>query len=571
VGGRHAGDVVTAVIPEDLWEGEDFFAGQQDPTDLLPAAAVLAQALASQNEPERTTHARSLIPTLQDLGPAELQEYRDAIVDNTKVTKRDFDAILTHERKQRVARERSAEAQRRAAAVAVARSSRNCLPPPSDPMKVARSVLDNIEHSSGVPHVAWWRGDWYRWSGSHWIVWPDSAVDEYLYAATENATFVLNDKVERWSPTKDKVANLGHALGRGIVQRDPDLDADKVISCTNGVIDLSLGRLLAHTPKRFNLYTLPYAYDPDATCPQWLEFLESVLPGQEDGRQFLKEWFGYVISGRTDLQKMASLVGPPRCGKGTIARVMEALLGSESVASPTMEKMATQFGEQGLIGKTLAILADVRWNARAVGEAVPVLLAISGEDARDVPRKNRVDWHGKLDARFVLMSNDTPTFTDASGALAVRMIHIVFTESFLGREDPTLTERLLGELPGILNWAIEGLKSLQARGHFAQPKSGVELHEEVLRLSSPVTGFVEDRCELVTDAEEELDGLYEQFEGWSKKAGYNSIPLKEIFSRNLQSAFRGKVRVVRRTEDKVRKRFVIGLKCEHQPVWLGRS
>jgi putative DNA primase/helicase len=30
------------------------------------------------------------------------------------------------------------------------------------------------------------------------------------------------------------------------------------------------------------------------------------------------------------------------------------------------------------------------------------------------------------------------------------------TESFYGREDKALTEKLLTELPGILNWAIEG-------------------------------------------------------------------------------------------------------------------
>lgn len=551
-------------VDYDPWEGEDY--GTTAPTrrNLIPSLADLTSALSEQDEPQRSSYARALIPTLATLEPVETQEYRDTIAAATKVTKRDFDAIVTHERKRRTEQDETSAARRRAAALALIRASTNCLPSPADPLKVARAVLRHIDHSNGVAHVAWWRGDWYRWTGSHWAVWPDSAVDEYLYAITEEATYIAGEKVERWSPTRDKIANLGHALGRGAVQRDPEQNSDKAISCTNGVIDLATGTLLTHTPTRFNLHTLPYAYDPEAQCPQWLAFLGSVLPGQDDARQFLREWFGYVLSGRTDLQKIASLVGPPRCGKGTIARVMEALLGSDSVASPTMEKMATQFGEQGLIGKALAILADVRWNARAVGEAVPVLLAISGEDARDVPRKNRTDWHGKLDARFVLMSNDTPTFTDASGALAVRMIHIVFSESFVGREDTTLTGRLLGELPGILNWALDGLRTLTERGHFEPPACSLELHAEVVRMSSPVTGFVDDRCALDPEGEEELDGLYAQFEDWSKKAGYTSVPVKEIFSRNLQSAYRGKVRVDRRMEDRVRRRFVVGLRIEHR-------
>ncbi len=557
-------DAIAPPVDYDPWEGEEFNETGPARQALIPTLVDLADALSGQDEPQRSSYARALIPTLATLGPIEAQEYRDTIAARTKVTKRDFDAILTHERKRRAEQDEVAAAQRRANALAHARANANCLPSPADPLKVARAVLQHINHSDGVAHVAWWRGDWYQWTGSHWATWPDSGVDEYLYAMTEEATYISGEKVDRWAPTRDKIANLGHALGRGAVQRDPRLNSEKAISCTNGVIDPSTRTLLTHTPARFNLHTLPYAYDPTAECPQWIAFLESVLPGQDDARQFLREWFGYVLSGRTDLQKIASLVGPPRCGKGTIARILEALLGSESVAAPTMEKMATQFGEQGLIGKTLAILADIRWNARAVGEAVPVLLAISGEDARDVPRKNRTDWHGKLDARFVLMSNDTPTFTDASGALAVRMIHIVFSESFVGREDTTLTSRLLCELPGILNWALTGLRALTERGHFEPPACSLELHAEVVRMSSPVTGFVDDRCVLDPAGEEELDGLYAQFEDWSKKAGYVNPPVKEIFSRNLQSAYRGKVRVDRRMVDRNRRRFVIGLRIEHR-------
>lgn len=562
-GGDRVTDAIAPPIDYDPWDGEEF-ADTPPEAPLIPSLADLGQALAGQDEPQRSSYARALISALATLEPVEAQEYRDTIAGATKVTKRDFDAILTHARKQQAEKDRVMEARRRATAIALVRESDRCLPSPADPLKVARAVLRHIAHSDGIAHVAWWRGDWYRWTGSHWAVWPDSAVDEYLYAITEEATYIAGEKVERWAPTRDKIANLGHALGRGAVQRDPELDSEKAIACTNGVIDLVSSTLLPHTPTRFNLHCLPYAYDPEAACPQWLAFLDSVLPDQVDAHQFLREWFGYVLSGRTDLQKIASLVGPPRCGKGTIARVMEALLGSDSVASPTMEKMATQFGEQGLIGKSLAILADVRWNVRAVGEAVPVLLAISGEDARDVPRKNRTDWHGKLDARFVLMSNDTPTFTDASGALAIRMIHVVFGESFVGREDHTLTSRLLGELPGILNWALGGLRELIERGRFEPPQCSVDLHAEVVRISAPVTGFVDDRCTLKPDCEEELDDLYVQFEDWSKKAGYNNASVKEIFSRNLQSAYRGKIRVDRRMEGRVRRRYVVGIHVERR-------
>jgi hypothetical protein len=66
----------------------------------------------------------------------------------------------------------------------------------------------------------------------------------------------------------------------------------------------------------------------------------------------------------------------------------------------------------------------------------------------------------------MMLTNELPRLLDNSGALANRFIVLVLERSFYGREDPALANRLLGELPGILNWAMEGYRRLRARGHF---------------------------------------------------------------------------------------------------------
>ena len=98
------------------------------------------------------------------------------------------------------------------------------------------------------------------------------------------------------------------------------------------------------------------------------------------------------------------------------------------------------------------------------------ILAITGEDALTIDRKHRDQWNGYLETRFVLLTNELPRLTDASGALASRFITLILTESFYGREDLGLTDKLTSELPGILNWALKGLDRLQKRGHFVPPK-----------------------------------------------------------------------------------------------------
>ncbi len=71
----------------------------------------------------------------------------------------------------------------------------------------------------------------------------------------------------------------------------------------------------------------------------------------------------------------------------------------------------------------------------------------------------------------MLISNELPWLTDASGALVSRLVILRFTESFYGREDQGLFDRLVAELPGILLWAMEGWRRLRERGHFVQPKT----------------------------------------------------------------------------------------------------
>src|SRR6202023_2117735 len=90
------------------------------------------------------------------------------------------------------------------------------------------------------------------------------------------------------------------------------------------------------------------------------------------------------------------------------------------------------------------------------------LLAVSGEDTVTIDRKYKSTWTGRLQTRFILLSNELPRIADASGALANRFIVLMMTKTFIGNEDIELTAKLLRELPGILNWAIEGYRRLRA-------------------------------------------------------------------------------------------------------------
>jgi len=475
----------------------------------------------------RKAYCRSVIGSLGVLDAAQTGNWRDLLCGVGGLGRREFDAIMK-------------DAQREAVRSGRLASNPNAviLPSASDPMQVARELARRIKSTDNIAHLKRWRDNWYEWTGAHWQQTSDSSVQSWLYAQTEDALCEGASGLEKWKPNRSKIGDLAHALGVGVVYRDDNDESERYLACLNGVFDTKTLTLLPHSPARFNLYSVPFDYDHKAECPQWMTFLSQILPGDIQAQQCLQEWFGYVISGRTDLQKMLSLVGDKRSGKGTVSRILRRLIGADVVANPTLRTLSGDFGLEDLIGKSLAIMGDVRWEGRGTGGAVEALLGIIGEDAKTVHRKNQLSWHGQMDTRFMLMSNDSPQFSDASLALSGRMVHIHFKQSFFGREDTGLTERLYEEMPGILNWALEGLDRLNKRGRFAEADSSRGIRDEVEEIASPVRAFMVDHTEPAEGERVEIGTLYAVYSRWCAEQGQEHCLRLNTFSRAIRSSCR---------------------------------
>jgi putative DNA primase/helicase len=139
--------------------------------------------------------------------------------------------------------------------------------------------------------------------------------------------------------------------------------------------------------------------------------------------------------------------------------------------------------------------------------------------------------------RIFVLTNDPPRFNDDSGALASRFVVLEIGESFYGREDVNLKDKLLVERPGILNWALDGWNTLRLRKHFIQPESGREAAENLALSSSIIKSFVEDRCELGPDFEIECGKLHAVWKGWKDVNGIRLNLLVNQFSAKLRVAY----------------------------------
>lgn len=411
----------------------------------------------------------------------------------------------------------------------------------------------------GVPRLVYWRGTWLYWSKGAYGEVPPSEVrgqvikhlDLGYYKIGQSHTSNVLDGLKAIALLPHRI-EPPHWIGDGA----PAWDSLDILACRNGLVHLPT--LIAEkpdymrpaTPKLFTTAAVDYDFRPDPPRPDaWLEFLDDLWPDDPDSISALQEWFGYTLTPDTRLQKILLCVGPKRSGKGTIARVQRAMVGKENVCGPTLASLSQNFGLWPLVGKSVAIVSDARLGGKTDSQiVVERLLSISGEDALTIDRKNLEPITTKLHTRLMIFSNELPRLGDSSGALAGRMILLRLTRSFFGHEDHGLTDRLLTELPGILRWSIEGWRRLRERGRFVQPTAADELMTELNDLTSPVSVFLRECCNIGPAYEVRRSDLYDAYASWAKEHGRDRIEDEIGFGRSLRASLPS-VRSPNRRED----------------------
>lgn len=464
--------------------------------------------------------------------------------------------------------------------------------PRNSPERIAK-----IFRETKRPTLRHQQGDWLDYNGRAYDVLEDATIDaevqEWLADAYSRRT--IKDKDEdgkvigqrtidaKFDPTPADTNNVVTSLKRlchvKAATHSPPCWLDgsgpckprNIISLRNGLLDVETRTLHEHTPNFFTRTTLALDYDANALDPWlWYQFLDQVL-GDQEQIDCLQEAFGYLISSDTSHQKVFMFYGPPRGGKGTTLRIKTLLTGRENNANPTVKELGSAFPAEALIGKSNLNITDLNCdNRQALADACSILNAISGEDDIQVQRKNKISWNGRLAGRFTVVTNTLPNFGTGAVALATRLIVFIFKNSFVGREDITLTEKLAAELPHILDWALAGLARLRARGHFLEPAASKLAKIKILHQADPLRGFVDERCVLDMDSEVDKDLFYKQYRLFWKDAGSYPLAKNKLLQR-LTEVYPSVAVRRPRTETGARNQVVAGLRFDDElteKLWI---
>lgn len=384
---------------------------------------------------------------------------------------------------------------------------------------------------------------WLRWDGSRWV--PDelNTIMHQTLAVTADLRRQAEitqdtDEARRWAQlalqseswrsrqAMVRGAEVHPALAASVTafDRDPNL-----LVVVNGTLDLTTGKLRASRRDDLNSRRADVTFDPAAKCPRWREHIKIVTQSDHVLAAYLRRAIGYTLTGLTGEQVFFMLEGDGDNGKNAFIEPVIAVMGD--YAQVGTSALLTGGDEQhptimaDLVGARLVFVDEARQGRPLNVERVKQLTGSAKIKAR---RMGQDFFEFDAQLKLWIAGNNHPTMRDPSSGIWRRLQRILFNAKIPKERKTKDYARILfqEEAPGILNWALEGLKDWRQLNGLGQPPS-VEAATEDLRTEEDYVGqFIEERLIVTHDTGDVVINaeLFTEFSIW---ATLNGIPMSD--------------------------------------------
>ena len=404
-------------------------------------------------------------------------------------------------------------------------------------------------------HYCYSSKKWFVWDGKKWA--EDDAGEIHrrakrtTRAMLQEAATVEDDQKrnllvshEQRSESEGRL-NAMVSLARsepGIPVRLVDFDSDPMIfNCLNGTIDLKTGALSKHCRDDLTSKIAPVEFDPNAVCPTWLKFLDTITGHYSmELVPFLQRCAGYSLTGETCEQVLFFLYGTGANGKSTFLEVLRFLLGDYAQSADFQSLMVSQ-GQS--VRNDLAKLNGARFVTATESEdgkrmAESVVKQLTGGDT--ITTRFLYQDYFEFEPQFKLWlgTNHKPVIRGQDVGIWRRIRVIPFTVSIpLDQQDHDLKRKLKLEAPGILNWAIEGLAQWRAGG--LQEPAVVKDATKEYRTDQDVIGhFLDTRCVEEVSLESPARRLYTAYKEWAQETNEWTMPERKFSTALRERGFK---------------------------------
>lgn len=312
-----------------------------------------------------------------------------------------------------------------------------------------------------------------------------------------------------------------------------DLNPNKeIINVQNGLYDWRANKLHEHTPDYLSTIQLNVAYDPEATCPKFDQFLSDILP--EDSIPMAEEMMGYTMVPDTRLKKAFMLTGSGDNGKSVFIYAIEQLLGGANVSNIELQDLeADKFAKAQIYGRLANTFSDL--SARIM-ESSKVLKTITSGDTISGERKGFDRFSFTPFCTLIFSANEIPSSKELDPAFFDRWVILELPRQFpKDQQDRMLKYKITTpeERSGLFNRALQGLIRVMDTGQLTLSEASIQRKEQYQREADNVLLFVDEECVIHAEAACPKNKLYDEYKKFCSDNGYR--PLGKIkFNKRLK-------------------------------------
>ncbi len=340
-----------------------------------------------------------------------------------------------------------------------------------------------------------------------------------------------------------------------------DLDSDRtVLQVLNGTVHLNeiteipeaedpderlvRWRAARHPHERSSLPTRVAGcnFEPEAKAPEFEAFIRLIEP-DEKNRAYLQRCLGMLLVGRSG-ERWLILLGKGGNGKSSLVSIIEAVMGEYS--QPCRADMIILHRNSGGTGPTPeeAVLPGARVYSVPEVDSSRVLDAgkikgLTGGDRRQANPKNKELFNYTPVGVLLVQANKMPIINDPSHGFWRRVFPILLNVMLESISNDKLDEkkaRIRAELPGVLNWLLEGYAEFRAIG-LDPPLKVLELKRSLKAMADPVGEFLTEATRQGSGLDVRTSELHKAFVAWCEVEGNKAMGSKAFTASMLALDF----------------------------------
>jgi putative DNA primase/helicase len=386
------------------------------------------------------------------------------------------------------------------------------------------------------------RKKWIIWTGKHWEVDTTGKIEALArnclrklqsqgmvlpkeQGDTDNTKFkeqIYKHVLKSESDNKIKAMVNQSKTQSSLIIKNTDKNI-YALNLKNGTLNLKTGQLQKHNKKDFITKIVDIEFDREAKCPNWIEFINKIFLNNAELIDYVQRSIGYSMTGDASLQCFYICHGGGSNGKGTFMKTIMTILGEYSASlkgNSLMEKMGDE-GARGDIAKLESksfVCVNELEEGKCFDEALLKSLTSGADEVIPVRRMYEEEFDLHPAFKLWLTTNKLPKIKGTDNGIWRRVRKIPFEYNFENDENKDqyfFENKLMPEMSGILNWALEGCLKWQQDG-IKVPDIVKYAIDDYRNDMDPIQRFLDECC--ITSISEtcktKISQMYNCYENW---------------------------------------------------------